>query len=689
MHMTASCRNQLGECFALRWATRMTRQSPTAATWLAAFALSVVVAVAFLRAQEPSFRASATYVEIDAFVTDRSGAAVKDLTRDDFEILEGGKPQALSTFEFVDLPIVAPPALPPPKGLIESDVTSNRQASEGRLWVILLDAPAMAPPPQTEGAVYMRLSQIVARNFIEQAVGPDDEVAVIHAQGSMSASQPPTRSRALMLRSIEKFSEGVASREPETAQEQVSMIQMTYRIIEELSAALGAASSRRKAILWIGGQTIPDPSACVPLRLTMGEAAATILARYRDAIRAAQRNNVAIYPVDPSRLSTRGGGGACVGGPGGTAIQGEIYRQSALRMVAEDTGGVALVNTNNLRDGFANIVADNSTYYLLGYYPATEHRDGKFHEFTVRVKRPAVTVRARKGYLAPDAASTERAAQRASQQSDPVVNALRSPLPNRGLTVSVFSAPFKGSAALASVVIGAHVDGATLQLTEGMQETKVNVAFQVIDAEGKTLVSRGQSHSLIASTAQQRDVLRREGLQVVDQIDLPPGRHEVRVAAHQREGSRTGSVIAYVDVPQFARERLALSGMLVETKSASAQESANQAAPADADITLTARREFSTAAAVTIRSVVYWQADVPADAIIVTASLRTAAGVPMRNLDVSTRELPEAGERRTAAVNAPLSGLAPGSYVVQLEARTTRGRRAVATREMLLHVVSP
>ena len=576
--------------------------------------------------------------------------------------------------------------MPPPKGLIESDVTSNRKTSEGRLWVLLLDAPAMAPPPGTDGAVYMRLTQIVARNFIEQAVGPDDEVAVIHVQGSMSASQPPTRSRALMRRSIDKFSQGVASREPESAHEQVSMIQMTYRIIEELSAALGAASSRRKAILWIGGQSIFDPTACVPARLTMGEAAANLLAGYRDAIRAAQRNNVAIYPVDPSRLSTRlGGGGACSPGSGGMAVQGESYRQSALRMVAEDTGGVALVNTNNLRDGFANIVADNSTYYLLGYYPATEHRDGKFHEITVRVRRPAVNVRARKGYLAPDAASAERVAQRA--QSDPVVNALRSPLPNRGLTVSAFSAPFKGSTALASVVVGAHIDGATLQLTEGMQETKVNVAFQVIDAEGKNLVSRGQSHSLNVSTPRQLDVLRRDGLQVVDQIDLPPGRHEVRVAAHQREGSRTGSVIAYVDVPQFARERLALSGMLVETRSGSAQESANRAA--SADITLTALREFSTAVAVTIRSVVYWQADVPADAIVVTASLRTAAGAPVRNLDVSTRPLPEAGERRTAAVNVPLSGLAPGSYVVQFEARTTRGGRAVATREMLLHVVSP
>src|SRR5678816_4686940 len=81
--------------------------------------------------------------------------------------------------------------------------------------------------------------------------------------------------------------------------------------------------------------------------------------------------------------------------------------QGALRVVAEDTGGEAIVNTNDFVKGFARIVRDNSTYYLLGYSPRTEHVDGRFHSITVRVKRSGVSVRARRGYLAPERADAE------------------------------------------------------------------------------------------------------------------------------------------------------------------------------------------------------------------------------------------------------------------------------------------
>lgn len=72
--------------------------------------------------------------------------------------------------------------------------------------------------------------------------------------------------------------------------------------------------------------------------------------------------------------------------------------------MAEDTGGIAVVNTNDIDAGFARIVRDNSSYYLLGYSPAIEHDDGRFREIEVRVRRPGVSVRARRGYFASEAA---------------------------------------------------------------------------------------------------------------------------------------------------------------------------------------------------------------------------------------------------------------------------------------------
>ena len=74
--------------------------------------------------------------------------------------------------------------------------------------------------------------------------------------------------------------------------------------------------------------------------------------------------------------------------------------QNSLRTLADQTGGFAAVNANNLTPAFARIVQANSTYYVLGYYPPDHPRDGKFHQIEVRVKRPGLHVEARKGYEA-------------------------------------------------------------------------------------------------------------------------------------------------------------------------------------------------------------------------------------------------------------------------------------------------
>ncbi len=89
-----------------------------------------------------------------------------------------------------------------------------------------------------------------------------------------------------------------------------------------------------------------------------------------------------------------------------------VARLESLRALAADTDGMAIVQTNDLERGFKRIVADLSSYYLLGYY-STRKMDGRFHAIRVRVKRPGVQVRARRGYQAPSAAEVAAAATRA------------------------------------------------------------------------------------------------------------------------------------------------------------------------------------------------------------------------------------------------------------------------------------
>jgi VWFA-related protein len=70
-----------------------------------------------------------------------------------------------------------------------------------------------------------------------------------------------------------------------------------------------------------------------------------------------------------------------------------------LRSIADETGGLAIFNTNDYRQGFARIVEDNSRYYVLGYSSAIKDRNHRFIPVDVKSTRPGLTVRARKGYF--------------------------------------------------------------------------------------------------------------------------------------------------------------------------------------------------------------------------------------------------------------------------------------------------
>src|SRR5262249_41314500 len=128
----------------------------------------------------------------------------------------------------------------------------------------------------------------------------------------------------------------------------------------------------------------------------------------RELYDTANRNNVAIYSVDPRGLATNE-----------FDINENInlqtdskYLQSTmdtLRVLADNTDGRAIVNRNDIAAGMAQITRDSSAYYLIGYNSSQAPADGKFHEIRVKVKRSGVQVRARKGYWAMTAEDAARA----------------------------------------------------------------------------------------------------------------------------------------------------------------------------------------------------------------------------------------------------------------------------------------
>jgi VWFA-related protein len=137
-----------------------------------------------------TFQVEVNFVDVDAVVTDERGNFVGDLTKDDFELLDDGKPQEISAFSLVDIPLPSATARPAPA--VASDVKSNAQPISGRLYVIVLDDLNVAP---------LRSKVVVsaARQLIERHFGPSDMAAITYTSGRTDGAQEFTSDRAALL----------------------------------------------------------------------------------------------------------------------------------------------------------------------------------------------------------------------------------------------------------------------------------------------------------------------------------------------------------------------------------------------------------------------------------------------------------------------------------------------------------
>src|SRR6185503_21186718 len=145
----------------------------------------------------PTFKVQVDYVEVDVLVTDQQGRFVPDLAKEDFRVFEDGKPQSVSTFSLVNIPVERADRPLFAAQPIEPDVESNERPFDGRVYVMVLD------DLHTNFQRSQRV-KAAARQFIERYLGANDLMAVVHTAGPSDGGQEFTSNKRLLLAAVDK-----------------------------------------------------------------------------------------------------------------------------------------------------------------------------------------------------------------------------------------------------------------------------------------------------------------------------------------------------------------------------------------------------------------------------------------------------------------------------------------------------
>ncbi len=373
----------------------------------------------------------------------------------------------------------------------------------------------------------------------------------------------------------------------------------------------------------------------------------------RDVYEEANHYNVAIYAVDPRMLATNEFG---LDMP---AIDSRLDQQfltntmETLRTLSGNTDGRAIVNRNDLTIAMKQIVRDTSAYYLLGYNSTFTATDGKFHEIKVRVKRPGVEVRARKGYWAltrAEAAVASAPLQKAPSAPKPVELAIgAAAVANQSRIVRTWLGTERGADGKTKVTLVwepvPQVPGAPVRASDVPARISVIAA-----ADDGTPLFRGrlpEADPAPPAAAGGRAT-----------FDVPPGKLQLRLTVEGAGSNVLDTETRALTIPDLTAPLTSLSTPEV-FRARTVREM--QTLKADPQAVPVVGRDFSRTDRLLLRVAAYGTG---AAAPKMEAHLLSRTGQRMADVPVTAPATPE----KPSEIDFPLAGLATGEYVIEIDA---------------------
>jgi VWFA-related protein len=351
----------------------------------------------------PTFRGEINAVRVDIVVTGEDSRPVTDLGEADFEVLEDGVTQTIDEFSIVRLGNT-PPNGPAPQPL-RTRLDEELFAAEENVGLFLLyfqhayfleGDRGRSRNRESALEVLRRHRALLLEPLIRfvQSLDPADMVAVADPAIPVSTAVF-TRDRETTLDALrDHFDEQVWERRTRARMNRdwIPPGGSRYEAIEAASLRLASLRDVRQTLIFVGE--------------TLG--GSRLALDFQELVTLLKRNNTAVSVIDTGGLDVMGGRFITAESLPLYTTESLIAREANLRGITEETGGHAIVNTNELEAGLARVASDGRIYYLLTY-TSPAPADGRFHEIRVKVKRPGLRVRARSGYWAFSTSEMRRA----------------------------------------------------------------------------------------------------------------------------------------------------------------------------------------------------------------------------------------------------------------------------------------
>ena len=539
-----------------------------------------------LTAQKPTFSTTTNVVVVNVSVLDRSGKPIPNLARQDFQILEDGKPQRIQSLDFQHLSNAALPAVTPgfaarpaaePQGYNPDQDIAGRPSGlaseyqDRRLIVLLFDFSSMQAPEQIR-------AKNAAIGFLTRQMTASDMVSIMAYGSELKTVQPFTSDRDLLISDINKFRIGESSENATFADEGADAQDQSGQFVADETEFNIFNADLKLAALQSAARDLgqyPEKKALVYISSGIQKNGVDNQSQLRATVNTAVRSNVAFYPIDARGLSALvpGGDATQTGAAGSNLYSGAGQRsikenfndqQETLATLALDTGGKALLDSNDLAEGMRQVQKDIDSYYVLTYVSTNTSQDGRYRRIQVKLSprlaglKPKLNYR--DGYFGPTSFARMREADKEAQLSQ----ALLSDNPVTDLPIAAEVDYFRLDNNKYFVPITAKIPGSALAFRgKGSKEaTELDFIAEVRDAHDRPAATVRDTIPLKVA-ADVAGQVTQKAIQYDTGVTLSPGRYKLRFVARENGEGKAGTYEASFVIPDLAAARSLRTSSLV------------------------------------------------------------------------------------------------------------------------------